>query len=133
MPPDRRQDLIDELVLRVVLATLIPTLAVYDAMVPDARDTATVDLYHAMDGRLTVAYQGQDLITFLPAVAGPPRVEHFCPQPSPTTHQSKPAEPVTLPLPKPVRSTPKPAANHPWRKMIQRDVERHRPPEVTAP
>jgi transposase len=94
---------------------------------------ATVDLYHAMDGRLTVAYQGQDLITFLPAVAGPPRVEHFSPQPSPTTHQSKPAQPVTLPSPQPVRSTPKPAANHPWRKMIQRDVERHRPPEVTTP
>ncbi len=76
----------------------------------------TVDLYHAMDGRLTVAYQNQDLITFLPAVSGPPRVEAFCPQTCSTTHQSEPAEPVRLPQPKPVRKTPKPAANHPWRR-----------------
>ncbi len=77
---------------------------------------ATVDLYHAMDGRLTVAYQDHDLITFHPAVAGPPRVETFCPQPDATTLQSQPAEPVRLPAPEPVRTTAKPAANHPWRR-----------------
>lgn len=77
---------------------------------------ATVDLYHAMDGRLTVTYQDQVLVTFLPAVPGPPRVEVFCPQTSPTTPQSKPAEPVRLPSSKPVRSTPKPAPTHPWRR-----------------
>jgi len=102
---------------------------------PNGRSYArtTVDLYHAMDGRLTVTYQGQDLITFLPAVAGPPRVEVFCPQTRPTTPQSKPAEPVKLPQPAPVRKTATPAPDHPWRKMIQRDVERHRLGEAKTP
>jgi formylmethanofuran--tetrahydromethanopterin N-formyltransferase len=56
MPPDRRQDLIDELVLRLVLATLIPTLAVYDAMLPEVSDTVAVDLYAPTAAR----WQGYD-------------------------------------------------------------------------
>lgn len=102
---------------------------------PNGRSYArtTVDLYHTLDGSLTVTYQDQVLATFLPAAPGPPRVEVFCPQTLATRPQFKPAEPVRLPSSKPVRSTPKPAADHPWRKMIQRDVERHRPPEAMAP
>lgn len=76
---------------------------------------ATVDLYHAMDGRLLITWQDQPLVTFLPAVAGPPRVDVFGPLPPVTTPTSKPAEPVRLPPPKPGPATPKPAANHPWR------------------
>ena len=44
LPPDRRADFVEELSLRLVLATLIPTCAVYDAMVPEA-ETETIDLY----------------------------------------------------------------------------------------
>jgi hypothetical protein len=77
---------------------------------------ATVDLYHSMDGRLTVIYQDQVLTTFVPAVAGPPRVEHFCPQTYPTTPQSKPAEPERLPQPEAVHKASKPAPDHPWRR-----------------
>jgi hypothetical protein len=95
---------------------------------------ATVDLYHAMDGRLTVTYQDQVLTTFLPAVAGPPRVEVFCPQTLSTTPPSQPAQPVTLPLPKPVRATPKPAANHPWRRGFDpMSTPARRTPEPTPP
>ena len=44
LPPDRRADLIEELSLRLVLATLIPTIAVYDGMIPGA-ETEPIDLY----------------------------------------------------------------------------------------
>lgn len=77
---------------------------------------ATVELYHGMDGRLTVAYQDQPLVTFLPAVPGPPRVEVFCPQTAAAALPSKPAEPVRLPQPQTVHPTPKPAPDHPWRR-----------------
>jgi formylmethanofuran--tetrahydromethanopterin N-formyltransferase len=45
MPPDRRQELLEELALRAALATLIPTLAIYDCMVAEAGATQQVDLY----------------------------------------------------------------------------------------
>ncbi|HSR30057.1 MAG TPA: hypothetical protein VLY63_05785 [Anaerolineae bacterium] len=45
MPPERRPDLLEELALRVALATLIPTLAIYDCMVPDVGAAEQVDLY----------------------------------------------------------------------------------------
>ena len=48
MPPNRRADLIDELAQRVVLATLIPTLAVFDAMLPG--DNPKPCLHHALHG-----------------------------------------------------------------------------------
>jgi formylmethanofuran--tetrahydromethanopterin N-formyltransferase len=44
LPPDRRADFVEELSLRLVLATLIPTCAVYDGMVPGA-ETEAIDLY----------------------------------------------------------------------------------------
>jgi len=44
LPPDRRSDLVAELSLRLVLATLIPTIAVYDAMIPNP-ETEPIDLY----------------------------------------------------------------------------------------
>ena len=56
MPPNRRQDLVDELALRVVLATLIPTLAVYDAMLPEVQRTVAIDLYSPTAAR----WQGYD-------------------------------------------------------------------------
>jgi formylmethanofuran--tetrahydromethanopterin N-formyltransferase len=56
MPPNRRSDLIDELALRLVLATLIPTLAVFDAMVPEATGTVPIDLYPLTQSR----WQGYD-------------------------------------------------------------------------
>jgi hypothetical protein len=77
---------------------------------------ATVDLYHAMDGRLLVTYQDQPLVTFLPAVPGPPHVETFQPQTPVTTPPSQPAQPVASALPKTTRSTARPAADHPWRR-----------------
>jgi formylmethanofuran--tetrahydromethanopterin N-formyltransferase len=56
MPPSRRDDLIDELALRLVLATLIPTLAVFDAMVPEVQSTIPIDLYAPTAAR----WQGYD-------------------------------------------------------------------------
>lgn len=56
MPPDKREALMEELGLRVVLATLIPTCAVYDAMAPAAKVTAQVDIHD----RLFERWQGYD-------------------------------------------------------------------------
>lgn len=95
---------------------------------------ATVDLYHAMDGHLTVTYQDQLLATFLPATPGPPRVEAFCPQTRPTTPQSKPAKPVRLPPPEPVHKTSKPAPDHPWRRPFNlKNSAASAPTEATTP
>lgn len=44
LPPRRRADFLDELSLRLVLATLIPTCAIYDAMIPGP-ETEPIDLY----------------------------------------------------------------------------------------
>lgn len=56
MPPNRREDLIQELALRLVLATLIPTSALFDCMVPEADHTEKVDLY----GPTSERWQGYD-------------------------------------------------------------------------
>jgi formylmethanofuran--tetrahydromethanopterin N-formyltransferase len=56
LPPDRRSDLVEELSLRLALATLIPTCALYDAIVPEA-ETETIDLY----GRTADRWQGYDM------------------------------------------------------------------------
>jgi transposase len=77
---------------------------------------ATVELYHAMDGRLLVTYQDQPLVTFLPAVPGPPRVEVFCPQTPTTTLPSQPAQPVQTAPAINRQPTARPAADHPWRR-----------------
>ena len=77
---------------------------------------ATVELYHFMDGRLLVTYHDQPLITFWPAVPGPPRVEVFCPQTGATILPSQPAQPVSRSPAKTGHATPKPAPDHPWRK-----------------
>lgn len=45
MPPDKRETLAEELALRVVLATLVPSCAVFDCMVPAAEATERIDLY----------------------------------------------------------------------------------------
>ncbi len=44
MPPSARQDMLKELELRVALASLVPTVAVWDAMVPGV-PTATADIH----------------------------------------------------------------------------------------
>ncbi len=57
MPPSRREDLVQELALRLVLATLIPTCALFDCMVPEADHTEQVDLY----GPTSERWQGYDV------------------------------------------------------------------------
>lgn len=44
MPPNRRHDLIQELALRVHLATLVPTCAVFDCMIPSVPETEKINL-----------------------------------------------------------------------------------------
>jgi len=56
MPPDRRENLIEELALRVVLATLIPTSAIFDCMVAEAGATERINLYE----RTSERWQGYD-------------------------------------------------------------------------
>lgn len=74
MPPSRRQDLVDELALRIVLATLIPTLAVFDAMLPGVQDTVTVDLYSPTAARWqgydTRREVGSHLVSVVPTTTG---------------------------------------------------------------
>jgi hypothetical protein len=72
---------------------------------------ARVTLHHAMDGSLTVFYQGQHLVTFLPATSAPPRVGHF----HPATPTSPPPKPQVTRLPKQPRQPWKPPADHPWK------------------
>ncbi|MGQ9517577.1 MAG: hypothetical protein ACUVT1_09925 [Anaerolineae bacterium] len=45
MPPNRHDQFVEELATRLVLATLIPTVAVFDGMLSDVTSTATLDLY----------------------------------------------------------------------------------------
>jgi transposase len=95
---------------------------------------ARVDLYHFMDGRLAVRYQGQPLTIFEPTEPGPPRVERFCPKPE--APASKPAQPVRTPAP-PTASRPpaKPAANHPWRRYptVKQAAQPTAQPDPPAP
>jgi len=56
MPPDRRDALVQELALRLVLATLIPTCAVFDAILPEVAARQTIDLYAQTASR----WQGVD-------------------------------------------------------------------------
>jgi len=56
MPPQRRESLVDELAVRLVLATLIPTLSVYDQMVTEASPTEKIDLY----GHTAEHWRGHD-------------------------------------------------------------------------
>lgn len=58
MPPQRRESLVEELAVRLALATLIPTLAVYDHMVVEAASTETIDLYEQTSER----WQGYDRV-----------------------------------------------------------------------
>ncbi len=45
MPPSRHDQFVEELATRLVLATLIPTVAVFDGMLSDVTSTAPLDLY----------------------------------------------------------------------------------------
>jgi len=57
MPPDKRDALIEELALRVVLATLIPTCAVFDGMVLAAEVTTQINIHDQIGKR----WQGYDI------------------------------------------------------------------------
>jgi len=57
MPPDKRDALIEELALRVVLATLIPTCAVFDGMVLAAEVTTQINIHDQVGKR----WQGYDI------------------------------------------------------------------------
>lgn len=102
---------------------------------------ATVDLFHRLDGRLTVCFQGQCLATFEPAQPGPPRVEQFCPAPISKPLFPQPATP-SLPATAPSQAAQapasaasparKPAANHPWRRSY-REMQRAAPPAEPLP
>jgi formylmethanofuran--tetrahydromethanopterin N-formyltransferase len=56
MPPSRRDNLLQELTLRLMLATLIPTCAIWDCMVPQVAETTAIDLY----SRTAERWQGHD-------------------------------------------------------------------------
>jgi transposase len=87
---------------------------------------ATVEVRQNMDGTLSVHHDGQCLVTFQPAHAGPVRVGQFVPatQPVRTTEQLvAPQKPVPA---KPKSRQPySPPPNHPWRQ----DQTRYRPKE----
>ncbi len=56
MPPDRRESLVEELSLRVVLATLIPTCSVFDAMAPSVEGMERINIHDQISDR----WQGYD-------------------------------------------------------------------------
>ncbi|GAB4404996.1 MAG: formylmethanofuran--tetrahydromethanopterin N-formyltransferase [Anaerolineales bacterium] len=45
MPPDKREEMVQELALRTVLATLVPTIAVFDFPVPEVKAKVGADIY----------------------------------------------------------------------------------------
>lgn len=45
MPPDKREEMVQELALRTVLATLVPTIAVFDFPVPEVKAKVSADIY----------------------------------------------------------------------------------------
>lgn len=56
MPPDKRDEMVQELALRAVLATLVPTLAVYDLPAPEVKAKVSADIY----ARTRQWWQGYD-------------------------------------------------------------------------
>ncbi len=56
MPPNQREEMVQELAQRVVLATLVPTIAVFDSPVPEVKAKVSADLY----GRTRHWWQGYD-------------------------------------------------------------------------
>lgn len=86
-----------------------------------------VQLRHRMDGRLAVVYKDQVLGLIQPAQLGPPRLDVFVPaeyelagQPTKNSMKETAAPPVALKKPK----VYKPAANHPWRRDKNLELER---------
>jgi formylmethanofuran--tetrahydromethanopterin N-formyltransferase len=45
MPPDKREEMVQELALRTVLATLVPTITVFDSPVPEVKAKVGADIY----------------------------------------------------------------------------------------
>ena len=73
LPPDRRDDLVQEISLRLLLATLIPTCAVFDAMVP-VEATKSIDLYEPTaerwEGYETTREVGRRTVCVVPTTTG---------------------------------------------------------------
>jgi len=75
---------------------------------------ASVEVWQHLDGRLEVRYQGQSLVTFMPATQQPVRVKKFTPAPgqeAPKPESGPDKGPQTLKPP----VTHKPSKKHPWR------------------
>jgi len=45
MPPDKREEMVQELALRTVLATLVPTITVFDFPAPEVKAKVSADIY----------------------------------------------------------------------------------------
>jgi len=61
LTPDKREEFVAELALRVVLATLAPTVRVFDGMIASVTAKATVDLYAATAERWAGYDEERDL------------------------------------------------------------------------
>lgn len=78
-----------------------------------------VEVRQHMDGRLSVWYQGRELVAFEPEEAGPPRVGKFTPavktvvREMPTNRKQKQTKLSKKRIPW------KPAADHPWRRSFK--------------
>lgn len=73
-----------------------------------------VQLHQRMDNHLLVFYQDRQIAHFVPADTGPPRVNHFDPQPDHLWVE--PTEVLSPPAQKKPFQPPKPSPNHPWRR-----------------
>ena len=117
----RREDFFCFKYQRTVANDNTVSLAGHKLQIPPGRRRfsyarARVKLRHALNGHLTIHYQGEHLASFAPAEPGPPRVAKFTPAPSP-----KPASPPSppQPTPNPTKKGKKPwtpPPDHPWRR-----------------
>lgn len=74
MPPDRRDTLLQEVSLRVVLATLIPTCSVFDGMAPAVQATGQLDIHNEIEERWqgyhTEKVVGERFVCSVPTTTG---------------------------------------------------------------
>ncbi len=76
-----------------------------------------VDLFHHLDGHMSILYQDITLVSFLPAEPGCPHINKF--KPAPQASLPQPAQPLRPKKSHPSSQQPlKPAADHPWRKTL---------------
>jgi formylmethanofuran--tetrahydromethanopterin N-formyltransferase len=74
MTPDRRDALLQEVSLRVVLATLIPTCSVFDGMAPATQATAQLNIHNEIEkqwqGHDTEQFVGERRVCAVPTTTG---------------------------------------------------------------